>query len=157
MKLKNPQLLREYLLAGNVTFTIYSKKLDKRYTYKIEKSNLEFYTHKVYVLYGEDNTSSYQYVAVLNGNQKDLCLAGATNPRCVQALQMLGIFLRVINGIYKWPETCEFYPSVKCARCGRALTTPESVQKCIGRKCQKAFEKQGIEWKMCLDKEVPMT
>ena len=52
--------VKQYILAGNCVFTLYSKKLDTRYTFKIQqdKNNEERYFTKV--LFGPDNENDYR-------------------------------------------------------------------------------------------------
>jgi hypothetical protein len=127
---------KRFVLAGKSIFTLYSKKLDKRYTYKItqDKKNKERYFCKV--LFGPDNTNDYRYIGLFYKDNLSLRTSSAAHiPHTAPQFVMLQYFLAILNGDYPWPETCEYYPSNRCGKCGRLLTTPESIQRGIGPEC----------------------
>lgn len=128
--------IRPYLLAGRCIFTLYSEKLDQRYTYKITADNKNSERYFARVLFGCDNDNDYRYIGLFYTDKLALRTSSAAHiPHTAPQFVMLQYFLAVVNGDYPWPPTCKFYPSVKCARCGRTLTTPESIERGIGPEC----------------------
>lgn len=130
--------VKQYILAGNCIFTLYSKKLDTRYTFKIQqdKNNEERYFAKV--LFGPDNENDYRYIGLFYSDTLGLKTSSAAHiPYTAPQFVMLQYFLKIVQGEYPWPDTCQFYPSGKCCRCGRTLTTPESIESGIGPECKK--------------------
>lgn len=124
---------KSFVLAGNVTFTLYSSKIDKRYTYKIKRDRSMNNRYLVRVLFGPDNENDYRYIGIFYSDTMNLAKTNETIRG--KAFTMLRYFLKIVNGDYDWPETCKFYPSDRCGRCGRKLTTPESIERGIGPKC----------------------
>lgn len=130
-----------YVTGGNATFTLYSTKLDKRYTYKIRidsKCEDRFYA---YVLYGQDNCSDYRFTGFFYKDNFTLRASKFDRDDAIYTsddrFKMLGCFLQILCTEEELPETCIFYPSGKCARCGRMLTTPESIESGFGPECIK--------------------
>ena len=151
MKLKdNPEILKEYITGGNSTFTIYSAKLNKRYTYHILKDPIMVNRYIVSVMYGNDNEDlkgSFRFLGLFYEDSMTLKV-NSIGVYKQDAAQMLDYFLSVVDNKRKWPTTCEFYPSQKCIKCGRLLTTPESITRGIGPDCLKLLEKSGKNWKI---------
>lgn len=126
-----------YLLAGNCTFTLKSTKLDKRYTYKIQQDKVNASRYFVKVMYGSDNERDYRF---LGWFYTDDLLVRQSSKSCEvggKAYLMIRTFLQYFELDVALPPTCLFYPSGKCAMCGRTLTTPESVELGIGPECRK--------------------
>jgi len=132
-----------YVTGGNTTFTLYSTKIEKRYTYKIKVSRKNENLFYVYVLYGQDNCNDYRFIGyfyrdnfILRQSKfktDDPDVIFSTDIR----FRMIEDFLQILCTEDELPETCLFYPSGRCARCGRMLTTPESIQTGFGPECIK--------------------
>lgn len=126
-----------FIQAGNSTFTIQSTKIDKRYTYKVnvDKKNEDRFFVKV--LFGPENTKDYRFLGWFYTNNLTLkssiksCIADPLDPR----FSMLKYLLQFLCTEDELPDSCKFYPSGRCGRCGRMLTTPESVERGIGPEC----------------------
>lgn len=129
--------IKQFVLAGNSTFTIKSTKVDKRYTYKVKKDKKDENNERyfVHVMFGADNTKDYRFLGWFYINSMDLMHSGKSS--CTKTdlrFSMFLYFLKMLDmGVLK--ETCEFYPSGRCGRCGRILTTPESIERGIGPEC----------------------
>lgn len=131
----------KYVIGGKAIFTLYSARLDKRYTYKIKvdkKKSDRFYAS---VLYGPDNCNDYRYLGFLHDPDFTLRAPKSTRDEPISRedprFRMLECFLEIICTETELPKTCEFYPSTRCARCGRLLTTPESIECGFGPECIK--------------------
>lgn len=133
--------IANYLLAGKAIFTLYSSKLDKRYTYKIVQSRHKKTCYSAYVLYGQDNIEDYICIGYFySDNPQPFALQGLDRSTNKKAFAMLYYFLGFIRDNHPLPESCGFYPSNRCARCGRILTHPESITTGIGPKCMEALK-----------------
>lgn len=124
-----------FIQAGNSTFTLYSTKKDQRYTYKIKAKDDLFFAK---VLYGPDNTKDYRYIGLFYRN--DVTLRNSAKSACAtkdMRFLMLKHFLEILCTEEKLPDTCQFYPSGRCGRCGRTLTTPDSIECGIGPECRR--------------------
>lgn len=123
--------IKKYLLAGNCTFTLYSSKKELRYTYKINReNNRQWYTCSV--LYGSNNETDYRHMGVFSCANMLLMPLHITDS---WHFKMLKQFLQFIYNNEELPVTCMFYPSNNCAKCGKKLTTPESIERGFGPKC----------------------
>lgn len=126
----------EFILGGNATFTIRSKKTGKHFTYKItqkvdpvsqEQKDLFF----VGVLTGTDNTSSYTYLGTINHGTYRHGIKSSIGPGtpCAQAFKW---FMENISS----PNVDVFHAG-RCGKCGKKLTTPDSIEKGFGPECCK--------------------
>jgi hypothetical protein len=127
----------KYITAGNATFTLESPT-GNRFTYKVtQKSGTEdspagpFYF--VSVLAGPDNVTDYTYIGYIVHNKffwgaKSRLSAGVQSVRAFK-----WFYDRAVKGNV---EPVKVYHSGKCGRCGRKLTTPESITMGLGPVCQ---------------------
>lgn len=130
------QTALKLLQAGKAIMTFKSKATDRHFTYKVtkaaDKDNLFFCS----VLNGPDNYSNYQYFGVLEGlafRQTAKSRIGS-DAACVKAFTYTLRHL-LLNNL----SEVEIYHEGKCCRCGRKLTTPESIERGIGPECIKHF------------------
>lgn len=132
--------IKPYILAGKAIFTLYSSKINRRHTYKICKDEQNSNRYSVYVLYGQDNTEDYKFVGVFyvgSGYSPNYKLLGTVkNIEMLDDVRfiMMKHFLRFVRD-GEFLDTCSIIPSRKCARCGRLLTTPESIERGLGPEC----------------------
>lgn len=127
--------IKKYLLAGKAVFTVESTKLEKRYTYRIKRdirNNDRFYCE---VLYGPDNTRDYRFLGWFYRQDFDLkhSMNSCTDQRDIRFKMLRAFLWFAYSG--EFPETCVLHPSDRCARCGRLLTTPESIERGLGPEC----------------------
>lgn len=153
---KSPEILKPYLTAGNTTFTLYSAKLDKRYTYHILQDKKVKNRYIVKLMYKSDNEDleeSFKFLGLFYEDSMTLKV-NSIGVYKQDAAQMLDYFLSIVDKRREWPTTCEFYPSRKCARCGRTLTTPESITRGIGPDCLKALGSSDKDWQLNLEDDL---
>ena len=125
--------LRQYITAGRATFTLQNPRTGNHYTFKVVRDA------------SEGGNPDHYYVRVLGDNGRYM------------GLGMLLFGKRYCAGrkrewpsskVFAWawdyvlaglpiPRPCEFLKSTKCARCGRELTTPESIESGFGPECEK--------------------
>ena len=130
--------IEKYVLAGNAIFTIVSRD-NVRYTYKMYKKKDNFYY--VYMLRGEDNTSDYSYIGFY---YSDTMYFGPTahykeisRTSWPRHLRVIDMFLTGLDDVDHLDTLYKVYHSGRCARCGRLLTTPESIECGLGPECRK--------------------
>jgi hypothetical protein len=133
--------LKKLLLAGNANFTLHSLKTDTHFTYKIRKkvytpTNTKYF---VSVLTGTDNDTDYTYAGLLTPVENTLMYRTTPNSKIFYAAPSILAFrflLSILNGNNPCPNL-EFIMSDRCARCGRTITTPQSVKTGYGPECIK--------------------
>lgn len=155
-KIDNPETLKPYITGGNSTFTIYSDKLKKRYTYHVVRDKMLKNRYLVSLMYGSDNADlkgSFRFLGLFYSDSMTLKV-NSIGVYKQDAAKMLDYFLSIIDKRKDWPDTCEFYPSRKCVRCGRKLTTPESITRGIGPDCLEALGSAGKDWQLNFDNEL---
>jgi hypothetical protein len=139
-------ITKDFVLAGNATFTV-ETPADGHRTYLVEKSpaNDRFpETYFVKTLTGSDNTSDYTYMGILDEKSGQVRLTKASFNAFNKSYR-----LRLVNKVLARVWADDTAPIVAagfdvhhdgcCGRCGRKLTTPESVVTGIGPECAKAL------------------
>ena len=138
---------RAFLLAGSAIFTIVSKKTGNRKTFKVsaKKGGEGFFF--VSLLNGPDNTSDYKYLGALfvksSGPAADFAseplLGWKTNKQSwgVEAAAAFEWIVKNLNGQTDSDlfDHATVYHEGRCGRCGRVLTTPESISTGLGPVC----------------------
>ena len=132
MKIKDVK----FFSGGNATFTVHNNKGD-HYTFKIRKpvDEAPFFIN---VLSGPDNNSNYTYMGIYNPCQHQIKLT--RNSRFDYDSKPVKVAQWAINRIAQNKEIPEGYGILhegKCGRCGRKLTTPESIESGFGPECVK--------------------
>lgn len=128
----NRQEAYHLVLSGNAVFTIKSEKTQVRYTYKIKKHKTDDVWF-VYLLTGRDNMNDYTYIGIFNGYKFYTTKASKlkmTSTPCIA----IEYFLKKRK---KLPELLRVYHEGRCMRCGRPLTTPDSIEIGLGPECRK--------------------
>lgn len=124
-----------FVLGGNATVTVQSGKTGAHFTYKIKRHKDEdLYFVRLLV----DDNNTYRYVGCYYADRKVLHFAKPWKemviescPPSIRALKFL--FEKLENP----PEQLLVYHEGRCARCGRPLTTPESIERGFGPECYK--------------------
>lgn len=136
-KLK-PEQWPEIVLAGNATITLQSGKTGKHFTYKIKQHKEDKGLYFVRLLVGDNNERDYRYIGCYYAESRQFhpakqwaTICTASCPPSVRAIKFL------FERLYNPPEQLIVYHEGKCARCGRPLTTPESIERGLGPECCK--------------------
>lgn len=138
MERLNTSQIKDFVLGGNAIITIESGVTGKHFTYKIQQSNRDNNLYFIKNLRGSDNESDYTYIGcyfadtktfVVEKKYKDTEVYGW--PKSIQAIRYL------MNRLDNVPEKLIVYHNGRCCRCGRTLTTPESIKKGIGPECER--------------------
>lgn len=128
-----------FLLAGNATFTLASKRTGVRFTYRARWPEPGSDRRFVSLLSGPDNTSDYLYMGMLtltlDGRVKDFVQTRASRitPKSVSWFALTWALHHLKRG--DMPEELEFWHEGRCGRCGRKLTVPESIARGLGPTC----------------------
>ena len=137
-----------FITAGNATFTVDNGK-GQHYTFKVRHKGLEerdgFTPNGCYfvsLLTGPNNEFDYTYLGVFNPK----AMKQAVILRLTRASRMNddSVPVRVFRWaawLAKWeqplPAGYSLHHEGSCGRCGRTLTTPESVTSGIGPECRR--------------------
>lgn len=132
-----------FILAGNATVTLVSKKTGLRFTYKVGapkdrdtgKVDLASDFRFVSVLNGPDNWQNYAYFGYI---RRGVFFHGGAKARVGTEAPSAKAWA------YSWghiaagmiPASLEVWHEGKCGRCGRKLTVPESIRSGFGPECQ---------------------
>lgn len=128
---------KTFVLAGDATFTVTSKKTGTRYTYKISQNEAKT-MYFVSVLTGPDNWTNYKYFGIIvNGQFKfgnPARVKVAANAPSAAAFNWFWANLNAPAATSKLDQ-CEVHHEGKCCRCGRKLTVPSSIESGVGPEC----------------------
>jgi len=127
-----------FVLGGNSTFTIKSVKTGNRFTFraKADKEN----PSRVYVsvLTGPDNESNYSYLGtIFRHNEEHAVYRHGKKSRVSPESRSAIAFDWFWRNSKNLPDGVQFLKSGKCCRCGRTLTTPESIEAGYGPECSR--------------------
>lgn len=135
--IEDPAAALRYVLGGQATFTLRSKRTGTRFTYHVNKSD-DGKVFFVKVLTGADNVNNYQFIGtifdaatpfpVFRYSRKSRITTGAPS-----VVAFVWAFSRLAAGVA--PAELEIWHSGSCGRCGRRLTVPESVASGFGPEC----------------------
>ena len=132
--------IKTYVLGGKSNFTVESTKVDKRFTFLVTKDKNNNSRYMCGVMCGSDNTKDYRFLGWFYKDEMELRTSTAlTDIR----YKFLKEFLQLVHS-NNIPPACKFYPSGKCARCGRKLTTPESIERGFGPGCYEEVVEQRL-------------
>lgn len=125
--------IEQFALAGKATLTFKSERTEAHYTFRINASD-DGKVHFVSVLTGPNNESDYAYAGII-GRDKEFRLTKKSkfsdDAVCVKAFRWVWDAVRAGN----LPKCCAVNHDGTCGRCGRTLTTPQSVETGIGPEC----------------------
>lgn len=130
--IQSPEHRRAYMLGGNAKVTIVSRKSGARFTYQIQRKDLEDkrFLHFVSVLNGPDNASDYEFIGTVFGGDQ---YRHGTRSRIAADAPSARAFA------WAWDHldspSLEIWHSGECSRCGRELTDPASIERGLGPVC----------------------
>lgn len=151
-QMSSPEVISQYMLAGNAYFTLRSAKTQTRFTYRVAKSKPDPKNPQksavwfVSVLTGTDNQGDYSYMGIIDGGKfrftaKSKVTGQAPSGKAFQWFHE--VLAKALATFGTLPAGLEFWHEGRCGRCGRALTVPESVERGIGPEC--ASKLGGVE------------
>lgn len=122
----------DFFRGGNAIFTVANQ--EKHYTFKITKK--DNYPFLINLLSGPDNESDYTYVGVYIPNMYRVKLTAKSKfkDESVPVKAVRWAINKVVEKA-ELPEGYSIQHEGKCCRCGRTLTTPDSINRGIGPEC----------------------
>ena len=129
----DPAAARQFVLGGRARFTLVSQKTGKRYTFRVAKAkDAEMFFASLLV--GQNNDADYEYLGFIKKDELGALVAGRKGNAQHPAFKALDWTLRKLAAD-DMPEQLEFWHEGRCARCGRALTDPASIEAGFGPEC----------------------
>ena len=128
----------QFIFGGRSRFTLVSKKTEKRYTYRVAKAKDSDDMFFASLLVGQNNEQDYEYIGfVKTGSTHSELIAGRKGNPNHPAFKGLSWLLSKIENSnpLTMPDDVEFWHEGRCARCGRALTDPASIEAGFGPEC----------------------
>lgn len=145
--LTTPAARLAFATAGRAVFTVLNPETGRRYTYKVrrKKSGEGF---SAYVLARPDNERNYEFIGVIypkHGGRQAIDPESSLafrprrhNPDTPAIAAFAWVWRRIAAGRDIAPAV--LYHEGRCGRCGRLLTTPESVTAGVGPECQRRMQ-----------------
>ena len=130
-------LTREFFQAGKATFTVENTQSGEYYTYCIRTNtypNNDAVSRFVSLLTGSDNESDYTYLGMWRYGRFETTKASQLP---IESAPCRGIayVIDVVEGRREEHPLMKIRHEGKCGKCGRKLTTPESLDRGIGPEC----------------------
>ena len=135
---QNATEILDLLFAGKSVLTFESKRSGKWFTYKITKSKKND-LYFVSVLNGTDNDNMYKYLGTIFDKKFFKLTKGSKITTTALSYITFDWCFRHLIGDSDLLEQINVYHSGHCCKCGRTLTTPESIANCIGPECAKMY------------------
>lgn len=133
--------VRSFIFAGNALFTLVSKRSGARKTFKVEQAEQRAGDTRepgffVKLLNGPQNTTDYRYLGFAFRSPRGYGFKLNKNGWATEAGAAFSWLLSQLSGSQEWfAEQCEVWHEGRCGKCGRTLTTPESIERGIGPVC----------------------
>jgi len=127
----------KFFQGGNALFTVGNNK-GEHYTFKIRQPKGDNKPFFVSILTGPQNESDYTYLGLYNPKTKYVALTTKSKYNQESTpVRVIRWAIKMVDSNKDIPEGYTIQHEGRCCRCGRTLTTPESIQKGIGPGCQK--------------------
>lgn len=131
--------LVQFITAGNALFTLENTATGNRFTFRVRQPG-DDKPHFVSVLTGADNESDYTFLGtIFEGLRYRHGRRSAIAPTAPSA-RAIDWLLRRLSKKADLPEIVRVCHCGKCARCGRTLTVPESVDTGFGPECARILK-----------------
>lgn len=129
--LLEPIFRKPYILGGKATITLVSGATGARFTYRIDCKEDEGRTlYFVKVLNGPNNQDDYQFLGTIFEGDRFRHGTRSRIQRDAPSAQAFAWLWRNLDS-----DKCELWHAGACSRCGRKLTTPESISQGLGPVC----------------------
>jgi len=125
----------KFFEGGKAIFTV-SNPSGEHYTFKINHPEKKPFF--VSLLSGPDNTSDYVYLGIYNPKNFEIYLTAKSSFKTDSTpVKVIKWAIKKIATNSSIPAGYKIQHENKCCRCGRKLTTPESIDNGIGPECIK--------------------
>ena len=121
----------KFITAGDAIFTLQGR--ENRFTFRVTVKDGDPNTSFVSLLTGPENTRDYKCIARLLGPDRALVPNRATSLQSLSWQAFAWTYERLKRGLAITPV--RMYHAGRCGRCGRTLTTPESITAGYGPEC----------------------
>lgn len=144
MRMTDAARIREFMFAGNATFTLVSVRTGTRFTYKLVRKKDDAATLYLKVLSAPD---LYRFTGVVSkgGPNRDPRTdelffywhshAKGQMRSDAPSVQAFAWFIDHVQKVEFIHPQLEFWHEGKCGKCGRALTVPASIATGLGPDC----------------------
>ena len=130
-RITNKQDIVTFLTAGRAEFTLESNNTATHFTFKITKSD----THYRYFVNYLNGPDSYGYAGMINELTGLKFYTTQKSPKKdTPVIRAINWFINQLDHGTKLDQV-EFHHIGRCGRCGRKLTTPESIRTGLGPVC----------------------
>lgn len=130
--------INQFILAGKAFFTVQNDDSGNRFTFKVCQATDDNNKPKdlwfVSVLVGSDNENSYQYAGIITPQGFRITAKSRLTMEAVSVKAFNWLWGMVKSG-QELPENVRFYHAGRCGKCGRKLTTPDSIEMGFGPTC----------------------
>lgn len=127
--LQNPA---QFIKAGKAVFTIENTETGNHFTYKAKKAEDKDIWF-ISLLNGPDNNSNYQYMGCLFGDEFRRTAKSRITDQAPSFKAFAWTWARILKNAL--PQNVKVHHEGRCGRCGRRLTTPESIKAGYGPEC----------------------
>ena len=125
--------IRQFFLAGKATATLLSKASGKHLTFKVKKGKSEDAPHFVSVLSGTDNETDFSFIGTIFADGNFRHGRKSTIGHDAPSVRAFDWLWRNADALPA--DKAELLPACACARCGRKLTVPTSIENALGPEC----------------------
>lgn len=127
-----------FVAGGNAVFTVRNPATGGRFTFRVRQGKGEGAPRFVGVLTGPDNTSDFAYLGCIFADGRFVVTSKSRISKDAPSAKAFAwLHGRLQAGRDLGPV--EFFHEGRCARCGRALTVPESIETGFGPECAKHY------------------
>lgn len=145
----------DFMGAGKAIMTIESKATHKHFTFKFvrpkhdEEKDSSLKKSKdlpiwVRLLNGSDNESSYTFLGTIFNNTYYHSKKSRIGADAQSVRSFVWWFKSLVANSESNLNKIELYHEGRCMKCGRKLTTPESIEQGVGPICADTIERQKI-------------
>lgn len=131
----------KFILAGNSEFVLYSTKTKGKFEYRMTRKNSRDKEDSYIYFLNTKIDGEYMYAGVIWFDEKtqEFKFGQGKNGRVDYRHLNIRSLLFVLNKLNSGgiPQYCEVFHTGTCGRCGRKLTTPESILTGLGPECSK--------------------
>lgn len=151
----NPATARSFIFAGNAVVTLRSLKTGVRYTYRVteapKKNPSDVAAYFISLLTGANNENDYTYIGMAR-NDEFFTTRASKLPKDSAPLKAIGWTLSNLRK-ERIPDGLEIWHEGRCGRCGRRLSTTDSIEAGFGPEC---LEIVGFAAMLNIQPELPM-
>ena len=134
----NNNVALEFIFAGNSCVTFLNTKTGNRFTFKVKKHKSD----NIYFISLLTRPEVYSFIGTVKNNQFKLSKKSVISNSAQSVLVFEYILSNLVNK--SLPDFIEIWHEGSCGRCGRRLTTPDSIMVGIGPECLKTIKKDKI-------------